>query len=134
MSRRDDGFSLVEVILAMFLLMVLALAVLPLVIGATRVSVENRDLVAANAFANARLAPIKADFPNDPSTPTSCAALAAAYDRDDVPDPAGTGLLADVEIGACPAAYPGTVTVVVTISDATGTLVSIPTRIMVSLA
>jgi hypothetical protein len=118
----------------MFLLMVLALSVLPLIIGATRVSVDNRDLVAANAFANARLAPIKADYPNDPSTPTSCAALFAAYDRDDVPDPAGSGLLADIEIGSCPAAFPGTVTVVVTVSDSTGVLVSLPTRIMVSLA
>lgn len=130
----DDGFSLVEVIIAMFLLAVLALAVLPLVIGATRVSVDNKDLVAATTFANAQLAPVKAAFPNDPTTPTSCATLRSSYDRDDIPDPAGTGLLADVEVGACPAAYPGTVTVVVTVGDVSGTLISVPTRIMVSLS
>lgn len=132
-DNSDQGFSLVEVIMAMFLLAVLALAVLPLVISATRVSVVNKDLVAATTFANAQLAPVKAAFPNDPATPTSCATL-ATYDRDDVPDPAGTGLLADIEIGACPAAFPGTVSVIVKVSDGSGTLVTLPTRVMVSLS
>lgn len=133
-STDEQGFSLVEVIMAMFLLAVLALAVLPLVISATRVSVVNKDLVAATTFANAQLAPIKAAFPNDPATPTSCDTLRTTYDHDDIPDPAGTGLLADVEIGACPAAYPGTVSVVVKVADESGTMVTLPTRIMVSLS
>lgn len=130
----DDGFSLVEVIMAMFLLAVLALTVLPLIIGATRVSVSNRDLVAATTFANAQLAPVKAAFPNDPTTPTSCAALRAAHAATAVPDPAGTGLTADVTIGTCPAAYPGTVTVTVRVIDDGTTIVTLPTRIMVSLS
>lgn len=135
MSRtEDDGFSLVEVIMAMFLLAVLALTVLPLIIGATQVSVSNRDLVAATTFANARLAPIKADFPNDPATPTSCATLRSTYASTAVPDPAGTGLTADVTIGACPAAYPGTVTVTVRVVEDGTTIVTVPTRIMVSLS
>ncbi|MGN8551664.1 UNVERIFIED_CONTAM: prepilin-type N-terminal cleavage/methylation domain-containing protein [Microbacterium sp. SLM126] len=135
MSRsEDDGFSLVEVLMAMFLLAVLALTVLPLIIGATRVSVANRDLVAATTFANAQLAPMKAAFPNDPTTPTSCAALRAAYALTAVPDPAGTGLTADVTIGTCPAAYPGTVTVTVTVNEDGTAIVTLPTRIMVSLS
>jgi prepilin-type N-terminal cleavage/methylation domain-containing protein len=34
-QRDDEGFSLVEVLMAMFLLAMLALAVLPLIIGIT---------------------------------------------------------------------------------------------------
>lgn len=130
----DDGFSLVEVIMAMFLLAVLALTVLPLIIGATRVSVSNRDLVAATTFANAQLAPVKAAFPNDPTTPTSCATLRTTYARTAVPDPAGTGLTADVAVGTCPAAYPGTVTVTVRVFDGGSAIVTLPTRITVSLS
>jgi prepilin-type N-terminal cleavage/methylation domain-containing protein len=132
-ERREDGFSVVEVIIAMFLLAVLALAVLPLVIGATQVSVSNRDLVGATAFANAQLAPIRAAFPNDPVSPTTCSSLRSRA-ATDVTDPAGTGLEADIVVGTCPATSPGTGSVTVTVRDSTGEVTSIPTRIMVSLA
>jgi type II secretory pathway pseudopilin PulG len=139
MSRsEDDGFSLVEVIIAMFLLMVLALAVLPLIIGATRVSGSNKDLVAATTFANAQLAPISAAYSNNPTTPTSCAALVAAYAKTGVVDPAGTGLRADVTVSTCPVGatlYPAVVTVtarVYEVGSSSTTLVRVPTKIMVS--
>lgn len=134
LRREDDGFSLVEIILALFLLALLALTVLPLIIGATRVSVSNKDLVAATTFANAQLAPIKAAYPNDPTTPTSCATLRTTYAKTAIPDPAETGLTADVTIGACPAAYPGTVTVTVKVIEGGTTIVTVPTRITVSLS
>jgi prepilin-type N-terminal cleavage/methylation domain-containing protein len=133
-AQDEKGFSIVEVIIAMFLLAVIALAILPLIIGATRVSVGNRDLVAATAFANAQLAPVKAAFPNDPPSPTSCGVLRSTFARTNVADTAGTGLTADVNVGACPAAYPGTVTVIVRVSDGDGTLVTLPTRITVSMS
>lgn len=131
---RDEGFSLVEVIIAMFLLAVIALAVLPLTITAVRSSVGNADLVSATTFANAQLAPLSAAFPNDPVTPTTCTALRARA-ASGVPDPAGTGLRADVTIGTCPAAYPGSVTVTVVVSPPGGgaRLVSLPTRLTVSV-
>ena len=47
--RDSEGFSIVEVIIAMFLLMVLSLAVLPLIIGATRTSAVNRSHLSALA-------------------------------------------------------------------------------------
>ncbi|BDZ40592.1 prepilin-type N-terminal cleavage/methylation domain-containing protein [Microbacterium suwonense] len=130
-SHADDGFSLVEVIIAMFLLAVIALALLPLMIGATRTGVVNRDLVAATSFANAQLSPITADFPLVAGTASTCTALQGRK-ASDVPDPAGTGLLASIEVGGCPAAYPGAVTVTVTVHAADGgTLVTLPTRIPV---
>ncbi|WP_127475529.1 prepilin-type N-terminal cleavage/methylation domain-containing protein [Microbacterium sulfonylureivorans] len=130
----SKGFSIVEVIVAMFLLMVLALAVLPLIIGATNTSVVNRDLVAATTFANAQVAPIKAAFPNDPGTPTSCATLQGRA-AVDVQDTAGTGLQADTAIGACPSVYPGAVLVTVVVEDraAPGEAVTrLATRVSVS--
>lgn len=132
--RESEGFSIVEVVIAMFLLMVLALAVLPLIVGATTVSVNNRDLVAATTFANGQLASITSAFPNDPGTPTRCASLAGRA-ATDVPDTAGTGLLADITVGACPAAYPGTVLVTVEVEDPDepgAPLVRLPTRVAVS--
>ncbi|MCP2637175.1 prepilin-type N-terminal cleavage/methylation domain-containing protein [Microbacterium sp. HD4P20] len=138
MARHEEGFSLVEVIIAMFLLMVLALAVLPLTIGAARTSVVNRNLVAATALASAQLAPIKAGFGIDRTGPSRCSELAAQAVPAEgaISDPAGTGLSATVDIGACPtdaALYPATVAVTVEVLSATGlSLVAIPTLVLVS--
>lgn len=77
-QRSDDGFSLVEVLIAMFLLAVLSLAVLPLIIGATRLSVDNRDTIEATALADAHIAALRAQFPTQPTTDTTCAQLRAA--------------------------------------------------------
>ncbi|WP_160150814.1 type IV pilus modification PilV family protein [Microbacterium timonense] len=138
MSRADEGFSIVEVIIAMFLLAVIALAVLPLMIGATRTSVVNRDLVAAITFANAQLAPVKAAFGVDPAGPARCSELRtrAVPSTAAIADPAGTGMSATVEIGACPtgaASYPATVAVAVKVRDPNGrVLVTLPTLALVS--
>ena len=132
--RESEGFSIVEVIVAMFVLMVLALAVLPLIIGATRVSVANRDLAAVTAFAHAQLAPVKAAFPNDPGTPTSCATLRGSVAAD-IPDPGGSGMTADLAVGDCPAAYPGAVLVTVEVEDPAdpgSELLRLVTRVSVS--
>lgn len=130
-SCEDEGFSLVEVIIAMFLLAVIALAVLPLTIAAARASVSNTDLVAATTFANARLAPIRDAYPVNPVTLTTCTSLEGRAALD-VPDPAGTGLLADTTIGACPSTFPGSVLVTITVTEGSATLVSLPTRVYVS--
>lgn len=138
MPRTADGFSLVEVIIAMFLLMVLAVAVLPLTIGVARASVVNRDLVAATAFANAQLAPITGDFGIGRAGPARCSELAARAvpAGGAIPDPAGTGMSATVEIGACPTGatlYPATVAVTVEVRSAAGrSLVAVPTLVLVS--
>ncbi|MCT9821610.1 type II secretion system GspH family protein [Microbacterium sp. W1N] len=141
MSARssDDGFSLVEVVIAMFVLMVLALAVLPLMIGATRLSVDNKDLAAANAFASSQLAAIREDFPIGATATTSCAALQTRKVplASAVSDPAGTGMAATVDVlDACPTStteYPTSIRVTVTVRDSSSdVLVTLPTRIRVS--
>lgn len=135
----DEGFSLVEVIIAMFLLAVLSLAVLPLLIGATRLSVTNKDFVAANAFANAQLAALRDSYPLAPTNPTSCAALQtrAVSAGSAIQDPAGTGMRATIQIlDACPTAttgFPASIRVSVSVRNAAGDqLATLPTRIRVS--
>ncbi|MDX2377132.1 prepilin-type N-terminal cleavage/methylation domain-containing protein [Microbacterium sp. LRZ72] len=129
----DEGFSLVELVIAMFLSAILALAVLPLLVTTTRVSDENRSAVAAATFANAQLAPARAEFGNNDLTTTCTAVAGLAFVGKE--DPAATGLRADVTVSACPEALPGTVTVTATVyaADDPGTaLATIPTRIVVS--
>ncbi len=136
--RAQDGFSIIEMIIALFLLAVLALAVLPLVIGATRLSQVNSLLVSATAFGDAQLALVRAGHPNDPSAQRSCAALHSDYARTGIVDPAETEIHADVAIASCPVAleeYPHAVQVTVRVyaaADPTTTLVSLPTKVLVS--
>lgn len=131
------GFSLVEIIVALFVLMAIALALLPALIGATNLSATNRSSVAATTFANGQLAPIRALFPDDPALPTSCAALAGHADTqiDDPADPS-TGLQADIVIGTCPgSAYPESISVVVSVypeGDRSNEITRVATRVMVS--
>lgn len=128
------GFSLVEIIIAMFLLMVIALALLPALVGATRASVVNRSLVEATAFANAQLAPIRAEFPDNPPSQTTCASLRTRDGSVILDQPApDTRLFAEISVGECPSVYPGTVTVTVTVYDAdpSSPLVTLPTKVLV---
>lgn len=120
----------------MFLLAVLALAVLPLMIGVAQSSATNGTLASANTFANAQLAPVRAAYPTTAAAP-SCAAARSALPRTGVADPAGTGLSADTTVGTCPAQYPGTLTVTVRVyrtAAPTDILVTLPTRILVGAA
>jgi len=130
MSPRDDeGFSLVEVIIAMFLLGILALAVLPLIIGATRASVVNEDLAGATAFANAQLAEIRE------SARTGCEEL-QAWDERVVPDLASADMTATIEVSeSCPATYPVALPVTVTVATPSSpSLVILSSLILVTSA
>lgn len=90
MTYDDDGFSLAEVIIAMFLLAVLSLAVLPLIIRASGLSTSNQDTVSAIAVANAHISELRAQFPNDPATTETCEDLEVAVEaRRSAPAPAG---------------------------------------------
>lgn len=137
-QRSDDGFSLVEVIIAMFLLAILSLAVLPLIIGATNTSVVNRDTAAATAFANSQLALLRDQYP---LTATSGATCSSLVNRTTTAAAAGAGssaagMTAKVIVrGTCPTSFPSTMVVDIVVEDATGAaLVTIPTLIKVRAA
>ncbi|MDQ7991598.1 MAG: type II secretion system protein [Propionicimonas sp.] len=127
------GFSLIEIVIAMFVLALTAMAVLPLLIGNAKASVENRSTVAATAFAEATLEKIRAEFPTDAESSCATVRTKAATGID---DPAGTGLKAGVTVGSCPAAVPGTVKVTVKVTEPAGTspLVALATEILVATA
>lgn len=147
----DGGFSIVELIIAMFLMAVIALALLPLLVGVTRSSTTNKALVAATSLANAQVAAIRAQFPND-ATNTSCASLAQAVARlktttpdpsltlsapqplaTAIPGPDASGLIAEVRTSTCPTDLPGTVALTVRVHDDSGhTVVTLPTLIVVN--
>lgn len=109
-SRSGDeaGVSLVEIVIAMFILALMSVSVLPLLVGGVQMSAVNRGAVAADSLAEAQLAAIQAEFRN--SAANSCAAVAARA-ASGVSDPSGSGASAAIEIGTCPATYPGVVSV-----------------------
>jgi type II secretory pathway pseudopilin PulG len=130
----DEGAGLLEVVISMLLFAVLAMAILPLALHAIRLSEGNRDAVAANSFASGQLADIRSRFPD--AAANSCEALQQAA-QTAVPDPAPTGLAADVSVAACPATFPAAITVTVAVRDPEGsaptaTVVSIATKVVVT--
>lgn len=130
----DQGFSVVELIIAMFLLSVIALALLPLLIGVTKSSTANRSIVEATSFANAQIASLGARFPAGGDN--ACASVvAAASAAATATAPAGTDLSVAVSTSACPAVKPGTLTVTVTAfrtGSPTAPLATVITKIVVT--
>jgi len=128
----DDGFGLIEVVVAMLLFAVIAMAILPLAVQATKLSAANRDAVSSHAAASSALAALRAQFPDDGAN--SCASVRAAS----VPAASGeTGIVADASADPCPTSYPATVTVTVDVrdtaaSDPTASLVTMATKIVVT--
>lgn len=133
-TRDDDGFSLVEVVIAMFLFAVLALAILPLMTGLSQRSAENRTTLSATAFARQELSKIQADYPATPGNAgTSCAALRTLQTRPAVVDPA-SGFAARVTVDACPSTFPASVPLRVVVARGGSDLVTVATRVRVGAA
>lgn len=133
-ARDDEGFSLVEVIIAMFLFAVLAVAILPLMMGLSQRSAENRTVLSATAFAKDELSKIQAAYPSAPgSTATSCAVLRTLQTQPAVIDPA-SGFAARVSVDACPTTFPASVPVRVTVKEGGSDLVTVTTRVRVGAA
>lgn len=98
--RTDDGLGLAEVVVAMFLLAILALSLLPTLITGMKLATMNTTIAAATQLANDRIKSAQAAAP-------VCANVAAVsgifdtLDARDVPLRATTSV-----VGICPA--PGT--------------------------
>ena len=132
-TRTDDGFSLVEVVVAMFLFMILAVATLPLTVQVISTTAVNRDSLTAATFARNELAKIQAAYPATPGSTTSCTTLRTLQSAPPTVDTA-SGFDAKVTVGACPASFPASVAVHVTVSDHGDTLTSVTTRVRVGAA
>ena len=144
----DDGFSLVEMVLAVFLLGILALATLPLFATVTQTSAYNRDLGTANGYANSVITELRARFPDGVAATTctsdangslvaSLTSINAKTGVLTVPAPEGSRLDARVSMpAACPATgYPLAQTVTVIVfpkgEPAADSLVTVSTQIYV---
>ncbi|WP_438352123.1 type IV pilus modification PilV family protein [Microbacterium sp. CJ88] len=128
----DEGLSLLEVVIAMLVFAVLALAILPLAMQSTKLSAGNRDAGSANAFASAQIASIRAAFPDE--SPNTCSAVRSSA-RTNAADPAGTGLVANITVAACPSTYPGAITVSVAVRptvSSTTTISQMASKIVVT--
>ncbi|GAA5037199.1 prepilin-type N-terminal cleavage/methylation domain-containing protein [Microbacterium fluvii] len=134
-KHADDGFSLIEVVIAMFLFAVISLAILPLAIQAAALSTVNRDEAAANAFASSQLAVIRSSYPDDGTN--ACSGVRAKQFTQKK-DPAETGLTANLVVSACPTSYPGVVTITAKVFDpaesTTDPVVTMATQVIVTAA
>lgn len=105
----DGGFTLIEPIIAMFVLMLVAVAMLPILTQSLTQSVNNAKLVTSTSLANQAI--------EDERAQSSCAALTPL---DNTVTPRPNMVLRTVRtVASCPAQYPGTVKVSVTVTDAT---------------
>ena len=125
----DTGMGLIEVVIAMFLLALLAMAALPLLIGTLKLSAGNSSVTTATQLVEEQLAQARAQT-------ATCGGL-TAFAASTVPTVTdGTGaVLQPARVVTCPAAYPGTARFVATVTNGGGTVVaSATTLIYVSAA
>lgn len=118
----DAGFGMVEIVVALFMLAVLAIAFLPLLVQGLQLSAENATRATATQIAQDRLEVARTQS-------TSCSAIKTALESDIVSlvkDPRGIEFKVKTVVGTCPAALttPGTISVKVEVrrtDDAAGT-------------
>ena len=120
-ARTDDGFSIVEVIIAMFLLAVVAVALLPALVQGIRLSSEQSAVATATRQLNALVEEAR-------ESPT-CAGLTSVAVTQTVQDGAGGTITTAGTVGTCPATSK-TVKLVLTARDSGGDLLATTTAIV----
>ncbi len=111
----------------MFVLLLMSLALLPMLINATRLGTENRSIISAAALANELVTDARREGES------GCSALTAWAARSDLA-PSTSGFTA-VATATCPAERPGGGRVSVTIhpaGDASRTLSELTTKVLVN--
>jgi prepilin-type N-terminal cleavage/methylation domain-containing protein len=115
-DTRDLGFSLIEIMVAMMLLAVLALAVLPTLVTGLRTAATNTTLATSTGLVNQQL--------EDARSRTTCGALAAPPFS--ATDTRGAVLTVTRSVASCPVGgYPRAISVSISVTRAaTGVTVS----------
>jgi len=126
----DEGMGLIEVVVAMFLLAIIAISLLPLLVNGLRSAVTNTTIAAATQLANDRIRLAQAASPG-------CSAVTAAVDGDfDTVDKRGVPLRATTTVvGICPEDATATtlrVSTTVTRTDTGDELASATTLVLVT--
>lgn len=102
----DDGFGLVEIVVAMLVLAILSLALLPLLVNGLKSSRANATMATAAQYMDAEFDAAQS-ITACGSVPTTTVARS---------DSRGTALTVTRTRGACPTSYPGTVSYSVTVT------------------
>jgi Tfp pilus assembly protein PilV len=124
----DAGIGMIEIVVAMFMLALLALSFAPLLAGTLRLSASSADRTTAAELVERQLAEARAQT-------ATCAGL-TTYAASPAPAAAtGRGVvLNSTRTVACPATYPGTARVTVAVRAAGDLLASATTLVFVSSA
>jgi type II secretory pathway pseudopilin PulG len=107
----DAGLGLVEIVIAMMLMLILAVAFLPILVQGLKATAVNATRATAAQLAHAQVERARA-------ANADCSDVQALANTpvDPVVDPRNVTLAIVSVAGACPASYPGTVSYVVTIT------------------
>jgi type II secretory pathway pseudopilin PulG len=124
----DSGIGIVEIVIAMFLLALLAVATLPLFVSVLKLSAGNSSITTATQLVDEQLTQAR-------SQTATCAALAAFAATATTPVTDGTGKsLVPTRTVTCPSSYPGTARFTATVTASGTTLATATTLIYVSAA
>lgn len=107
LRSEDRGLGLMEIVIAMFLLALLALSLAPLLIQGMQATVRNATFAAATQLVSEGISLARAGGP-------ICADVQATAGVRTLTDARGVDLEATTTVGACPASGTGTVSVTVT--------------------
>lgn len=127
----EAGLGLIEIVIAMFLFLLLAVAFLPLLVNGLQATARNSTLATATQLVEQQLQKARA-------AGGTCASLQAfsATTPPAVTDPRGTALYPQLTpIASCPASYPGTVSLSVKVTEGSAagkTLAEASTLILVT--
>lgn len=110
-SSDDAGLGLVEIVIAMMLMLILAVAFLPILIQGLKATAVNATRATASQLAHDQIEKARA-------ANSDCSDIQdiAAIPVDSVIDTRGVTLSVVSVAGACPTSYPGTMSYVVTIT------------------
>jgi type II secretory pathway pseudopilin PulG len=113
-TREDVGFSLVEVVVSLFILALLSLSLLPLLIQGVKIAATNSTQAGATRVVNDRIEQARA-------TETCTAVLAQAGSTTTSVDGRGDSFVitGTAGIAACPAAYPAVIKLTVSVATST---------------
>lgn len=105
-AATDEGFTLIEIVTAMMLLAVLAIAFLPVLIQGLKYSAQNATMATATQILDAQFDAVQ--------SVTSCSTLAT--NTISTTDSRGNALSVTRSRGACPTIFPSTVSYAVSIT------------------
>lgn len=127
----EAGLGLIEIVVSMFLIGLLAISLLPLIVQSLTLTSTNARLATATQVVSARIDLARAQV----ASSGSCAGLTtlAAQTIPPIVDERGNTLQATMT-AVCPAVYPGTAHVVITVSSGTTVVSTAETLIFVSAA